>query len=74
LCQFATATTFAIDQNVELLRKAKGRGSISMMKALLRMRFDLTAFLYQRVRDYCIGMISSRWLAKGANVCGAGGR
>ena len=34
---------------------------------------DLTAFLYQRMRDYCIGMISSRWLAKGANVCGAGG-
>jgi hypothetical protein len=33
----------------------------------------LTAFLYQRVRDYCIGMNSSRWLAKGANVCGAGG-
>jgi hypothetical protein len=22
---------------------------------------DLTAFLYQRDRDYCIGMISSRW-------------
>jgi hypothetical protein len=21
----------------------------------------LTAFLYQRMRDYCIGMISSRW-------------
>src|SRR5450756_2391015 len=33
----------------------------------------LTAFLYQRMRDYCIGMISSRWRAKGANVCGAGG-
>ena len=35
---------------------------------------DLTDFLYQRDRDYCIGMISSRWRAKGANVCGAGGR
>ena len=35
--------------------------------------FDLTAFLYQRERGYCIGMISSRWCAKGANVCGAGG-
>ena len=34
---------------------------------------DLTAFLYQRDRDYCIGMISSRLRAKGANVCGAGG-
>jgi hypothetical protein len=34
---------------------------------------DLTAFLYQRMRDYCIGMISSRWAANGANVCGAGG-
>jgi vitamin B12/bleomycin/antimicrobial peptide transport system ATP-binding/permease protein len=34
----------------------------------------LTAFLYRRMRDYCIDMISSRWLAKGANVCGAGGR
>ncbi len=33
----------------------------------------LMAFLYQRMRDYCIGMISSRWRAKGANVCGAGG-
>src|SRR5450759_1830072 len=33
---------------------------------------DLTAFLYQRDRDYCIGMISSRWAANGANVCGAG--
>jgi hypothetical protein len=22
---------------------------------------DLTAFLYQRMGDYCIGMISSRW-------------
>ena len=35
---------------------------------------DLTDFLNQRVRDYCIGMISSRWWAEGANVCGAGGR
>src|ERR1700682_1200202 len=34
---------------------------------------DLTVFLYQRLRDYCIGMISSKWAAKGANVCGAGG-
>jgi hypothetical protein len=34
---------------------------------------DLTAFLYQRMRDYCIGMISSRWRAKDANVCGAAG-
>jgi hypothetical protein len=34
---------------------------------------DLTDFLNQRMRDYCIGMISSRWRAKGANVCGAGG-
>ena len=34
---------------------------------------DLTAFLYQRERGYCIGTISSRWCAKGANVCGAGG-
>jgi hypothetical protein len=34
---------------------------------------DLTVFLYQRMRDYYIGMISSRWWAKGANVCGAGG-
>jgi hypothetical protein len=24
------------------------------------------------MRDYCIGMISSIWRAKGANVCGAG--
>jgi hypothetical protein len=30
-------------------------------------------FLNQRIRDYCIGLISSRWWAKGANVCGAGG-
>jgi hypothetical protein len=22
---------------------------------------DLTVFLYQRMGDYCIGMISSRW-------------
>ena len=36
--------------------------------------FDLTAFLYQRMRDYCIDTISSRWAAAGANVCGAGGR
>ena len=35
---------------------------------------DLTDFLNQRDRDYCIGMISSRWWAEGANVCGAGGR
>jgi hypothetical protein len=34
---------------------------------------DLTDFLNQRDRGYCIGMISSRWQAKGANVCGAGG-
>jgi len=34
---------------------------------------DLTGFLNQRVRDYCIGNISSRWAANGANVCGAGG-
>jgi hypothetical protein len=34
---------------------------------------DLTDFLNQRDRDYCIGMISSRWWARGANVCGAGG-
>ena len=55
---------------------------ISALK--LRMKFlatittttasDLTAFLYQQMRDYCIGMISSRWWAKGAKVCGAGGR
>lgn len=25
------------------------------------------------MRDFCIGMISSRWQAKGADVCGAGG-
>src|ERR1700680_4232427 len=37
-----------------------------------RVQDDLTAFLYQRMRDYCIGMISSRWAAKGANVRGAG--
>jgi hypothetical protein len=30
----------------------------------------LTAFLYQRMRDYCIGLTSSRWQAKGATVCG----
>ena len=30
-------------------------------------------FLNHRDRDYCIGMISIRWLAKGANVCGVGG-
>ena len=36
--------------------------------------FDLTDFLNQRDREYCIGMISSRWWADGANVCGAGGR
>jgi hypothetical protein len=29
---------------------------------------DLTDFLNQRDRDYCIGMISSRWWARGANV------
>jgi DNA mismatch repair protein MutS len=34
---------------------------------------DLTDFLNQRDRDYCICMISSRWWAEGANVCGAGG-
>ena len=34
---------------------------------------DLMDFFNQPDRDYCIGMISSRWLAKGANVCGAGG-
>jgi len=34
----------------------------------------LTAFLYQRMRDYCIDTISSRWRVKGENVCGAGGR
>lgn len=30
--------------------------------------------LDQRVRDYCIVSISSRWFVTGANVCGAGGR
>ena len=34
---------------------------------------DLTVFLYQRDRDYRIGMISSRRLAEGAKVFGAGG-
>jgi hypothetical protein len=33
----------------------------------------LTTVLYQRDRDYCIGMVSSRWAANGADVCGAGG-
>jgi hypothetical protein len=29
---------------------------------------DLMAFLYQRMRDYCIDTISSRWAVVGANV------
>src|SRR5450759_1151650 len=37
------------------------------------LRAHLTAFLYQRMRDYSIGMIASRWAANGANACGAGG-
>jgi thiosulfate reductase cytochrome b subunit len=36
-------------------------------------RCGLTSFLYQRMRDYCIGVISSRWRAEGANADGAGG-
>ena len=32
----------------------------------------LTNCLYQRDKDYCIGVVSSRWPAKGANVDGAG--
>jgi hypothetical protein len=39
----------------------------------LAVLLDLTDFLNQRDRGYCISMISSRWQAKGANVCGAGG-
>jgi hypothetical protein len=34
---------------------------------------DLTDYLNQRDRDYCIDMISSRWWADGAKVTGAGG-
>ena len=51
-------------------------GVIKLLAAPIRsiVRFPyfsgLTAFLYQRMRDYCIGMISSRWAANGANVCG----
>jgi transketolase len=41
--------------------------------ALEDVAVDLTDFLNQRDRDYCICMISSRWWAEGANVCGAGG-
>jgi hypothetical protein len=37
------------------------------------MQPDLTDFLNQQVRDYCVGNISSRWFIAGANVCGAGG-
>ena len=33
-------------------------GSIFLLVSALS---DLTDFLYQRDRDYCIGMISSRW-------------
>jgi hypothetical protein len=29
--------------------------------------------LWQRMRDYCVGATSTRWRAKGANVCVAGG-
>ena len=35
---------------------------------------DLMDILDQRIRDYCIVSISSRWFVTGANVCGAGGR
>jgi hypothetical protein len=49
-----------------------GWGRLGVME-YFRSDPDLTAFLYQRERGYCIGMISSRWCAKGAHVCGAGG-
>src|ERR1039458_8078281 len=52
-----------------------GRGTYRLIgrSSLGSFETDLTAFLYQRMNDYCIGMISSRWRAKRANVCGAGG-
>jgi hypothetical protein len=61
----------------ESQRKSR-KGRLYLKATRIRVRLgddgrDLTDFLDQRDRDYCIGMISSRWAAKGANVCGAGG-
>ena len=59
---------------VSLMREvACGPPSLSRIIGASLANADLTDFLNQRDRDYCIGMISSRWRAKGANVCGAGG-
>ena len=45
-----------------------------IVKPILRRRCDLMDFLNQRIKDYCIGNISSRWFITGMNVCGASGR
>ena len=58
--------------SVAPLDGAKSKETIGIA-ILTGKRIGLTAFLYQRDRGYCIGMMSSRWWAKDANVCGAGG-
>ena len=38
-----------------------GQPQVQLGCPLCAIMRGLTAFLYQRDRDYCIGMISSRW-------------
>jgi hypothetical protein len=56
-----------------LLKTACVRRHTAHRQDCLELRRDLTAFLYRRMRDYCIDMIPSRWATQGANVGGAGG-
>ena len=70
---FPIASSTAFDKRAEELSFCiRRRQALPLCMQLRPDNRGLTAFLYQRMRDYCIGMISSRWRAKGVNVCGAG--
>ena len=54
------ATTYATYNNLRAATVAEDIEQVSKL-LLSSPLFDLTDFLNQRDRDYCIGMISSRW-------------
>ena len=49
------------DPQIRSLGLRLGRTFLYRFFGLVEARRDLTDFLNQRDRDYCIGMISSRW-------------
>ena len=60
-------------ENEKIIRRATTRAPDPY--ACHRERWcGVMGFLYQRDRDYCIGIVPSRWDSGGVKLCGAGGR